>query len=119
MCGADAVAQTTYFHEGAKENILIERMEIKLGKDSVLNFSKNKPFSRKQMIPRLEALDSSNLSRVDRYNRYTALLNGLEWVSGDKSGFQSKKTVGKHFYKTPATLYEVNNPDFFLAVNPV
>ena len=119
MCGPDIVAQTTYFHEGAKENILIERMEIKLGRDSVLNFSKNKPFSRKQMIPRLEALDSSNLSRVDRYNRYTALLNGLEWVIGDKSAFQSKKVVGKHFYKTPATLYEVNNPDFFLAVNPV
>ena len=43
-------AQTTYLPQGDKANILIERLEIKAGKDSVLNFSKTKPFSRKQVI---------------------------------------------------------------------
>ena len=32
-------AQTTYLPQGDKANILLERLEIKAGKDSVLNFS--------------------------------------------------------------------------------
>jgi hypothetical protein len=51
-----AFSQTTYLQQGARENLLLERMEIKLGTDSVFNFSKNKPFSRRQMIPGLDSL---------------------------------------------------------------
>ncbi len=115
-----AFSQTTYLPQGARENILLERLEIKAGKDSVLNFSKNKPFSRRQFIPHLAAIDSAQtLSKVDAYNTRIALLNNLEWVPGDKGKFASKKPIWKHFYKTPATFYEVHTPDFFLAINPV
>ena len=48
-----AFSQTTYLPQDARENILLERLEIKLQKDSVLNFSKNKPFSRKQVVSSL------------------------------------------------------------------
>ena len=45
---------TTYLPEGARENLLLERLEIKAGKDSILNFSKTKPYSRRQFIPVIE-----------------------------------------------------------------
>jgi hypothetical protein len=48
-------------------------MEIKAGTDSILNFSKNKPYSRKQIIPHLGRIDSLvSLSKVDEYNRHMA-----------------------------------------------
>ena len=115
-----AKTQTTYLPQGAKENILIERMEIKAGTDSILNFSKTKPYSRKQFIPHLGRIDSLvTLSKVDEYNRYTAMLNNLEWATGNRTEYLSKKPWGKNFYQTPANLIEVNKEDFFLVVNPV
>jgi hypothetical protein len=115
-----AFSQTTYLQQGAKENILIERLEIKAQTDSILNFSKTRPYSRRQVIPEINRLDSiASLSPVDQYNLYTANLSNLEWAIGDRAQFASKKTLGKNFYKTPATFYEVNTKDFFLAVNPV
>lgn len=112
--------QTTYLPQDAKEAVLLERMEIKLGTDSIFNFSKTKPFSRRQYITQLSRLDSSlQLSKVDRYLFQSAMLSNLEWAYGNRESYQSKKPVWKHFYKTPATLYEVNEKDFFLAVNPV
>ena len=43
-------AQNTFLQQGAKENIIIERLEILGQKDSILNFSKQKPFDRLQVI---------------------------------------------------------------------
>jgi hypothetical protein len=114
-----ASSQTTFLPQGAKENILLERLEIKAGTDSILNFSKNRPFSRRQFIPRLNEIDSSLFTTTDQYNKYTAIINNLEWFPEDSISYLSKKPIGKHFYKTPATLYEVHTPNFFLAVNPV
>ena len=115
-----AKTQTTYLPQGAKENILIERLEIKAGTDSILNFSKIKPYSRKQIIPHLGRIDSVvSLSKVDEYNRYTAMLSNLEWATGDRTDYASKKPWGKSFYQTPANLFEVNTEDFTLIVNPV
>ena len=112
------ITQTTYLSLGARENILLERLEIKAGTDSVFNFSKIKPFSRRQVTARVAGFDTPTLSRVDLYNIHSFLLNNLEWVTGDHKDYESKKSLGR-FYKTPANLFEVNNPDFFLAVNPV
>jgi hypothetical protein len=118
-----AIAQSTYFQQGSKENILLERLEIKAGKDTVLNFSFIKPFNRKWWVSRLELFgnDSSgmNLSRVDQYNMQRSLMNNMEWVTGDKSVLASKKDLWNTFYKTPADLVQVDQPDFFLSVNPV
>jgi len=120
FCFYTVTAQTTYLPQGAKENVLLERLEIKAMTDSVLNFSKTKPFSRKQYISHLGRIDSTlTLSKVDRYNLYSAMVNNLEWATGTREAYLSKKPIWKHFYKTPATLYEVNVPDFYLAINPV
>lgn len=112
-------AQTTYLPPDAPESVLIERMEIKAGRDSVLNFSTTKPFSRKQFIPALQRLDSALFTPVDRYNLYLAKVNNLEWVPEPWENYASKKPILKNFYRTPGTLFEVHSPDFFLAVNPV
>jgi hypothetical protein len=132
-----AFSQTTYLPQDARENILIERLEIKSQRDSVLNFSKIKPYSRKQFIPVLDkyfratipdsaaSLDDTSfqksvaavrMSSVDEYNMRIALMGSSEWTN---QKFASKKIFWKHFYKTPVNLYEVNVKDFFLAVNPV
>ena len=47
-------------------------------------------------------------------------MNNSEWVTGtDTSDFYSKKRLWNTFYKTKANLFEVNEKDFFLVVNPV
>jgi hypothetical protein len=112
-------AQTTYLPQGAKENVLLERFEIRAGTDSILNFSKARPFSRRQVIPHLGRLDSLATSPVDRYNLYTAMASNLEWATGSRDQYASRKPLWKHFFQTPANLYEVNTPDFYLSVNPV
>lgn len=113
-------SQTTYLPQDARENHFIERMEIKAQTDSVLNFSKDKPFSRKQYITALTHLNPELYANpVDAYNYRNAMLNNLEWADGNRTEYASKKPIGKHFYQTPATLFEVNVPDFYLAVNPV
>jgi hypothetical protein len=115
-----AKTQTTYLPQGARENVLIERLEIKAGTDSIFNFSKIKPYSRKQFIPHLGRIDSIvSLSKVDEYNRHIAMLSNIEWATGNRTDYLSKKPWGKNFYQTPANLFEINKEDFFLAVNPV
>lgn len=117
---AVAFSQTTYLPQGAREAVLLDRMEIKAGTDSVLNYSKLRPFSRRQYIPALFRLDSSlSLSPVDRYNLHVARLSNIEFLTGAADSLLSKKPIAKHFYKTPANLYEVNEKDFRLIVNPV
>jgi hypothetical protein len=114
-----ASSQTTYLPQGSKEYILLERMEIRSGHDSILNFSKTKPFSRRQFIPALAGIDSSLFSRVDLYNLKTTYESNIEWAPVDSISYLSKKPFLKSFYKTPADLIQVNQPDFFLAINPV
>ncbi|RYZ22844.1 MAG: hypothetical protein EOO16_07410 [Chitinophagaceae bacterium] len=119
LAPALADAQTTYLPQGSPEYNLIERLEIKAQRDSVLNYSMARPLSRKEFIPALLRQDSTSMTRVDRYNLYLAKINNLEWVPEDWTNYASRKPVLKNFYRTPATLFEVHEPNFFLAVNPV
>ncbi|MBK9570337.1 MAG: hypothetical protein IPO53_10800 [Chitinophagaceae bacterium] len=117
-------AQTTYLPQGDKSNILLERLEIKAGKDSILNFSKTKPFSRKQaylgVSSFVQRFGVKSLSKTDAYNLNSFYRNNLEWLPvAVQALFKSKKPIAKSFYKTPATLYEVHVKDFDLAINPV
>src|SRR6476659_5302989 len=113
-------SQTTYFPQGSRENILLERLQIKAKTDSVLNFSKTKPLDKRQFLPLISGYYTGAGSRnaVDNYNAEIALMNGMEWLD-TSIHFKSKKPLGKNFYQVPTTLYQVNEKDFFLAVNPV
>jgi hypothetical protein len=95
-------------------------------KTTDLNFSTLKPFSRKFIVQQAALYDSLRsgnpalqLTKVDEYNLRSLYMNNSEWFTGNSDDFASKKPVLKTFYKTKSNLFEVNNKDFFLAINPV
>lgn len=119
-------SQTTFLPEGSKEYPFLERMEIKQGKFNDLNYSTIKPYSRKYVVAEAEAADSLSksgelaMTAVDEYNLRSLLMNNSEWVSrAEEHDFASRKPIWKTFYKTPPNLFEVDEKDFFLVVNPI
>lgn len=119
-------AQTTFLPVDSKEYQLIDRLEIKYGKNSDLIFSTLKPFSRRSLVQQAEFIDSVNrlksigLTSVDEYNLHSLYMNNSEWVTKESpESFLSKKPILKTFYTTKPNLLEVNVKDFFLAVNPI
>ena len=121
-----AFAQSSYIQRGTKEEILLDRLEIK-SRNTNLNFSNTKPYNRRLFTREVETLDSlqqagdaavSNLTEIDKYNMQRFLMNNSEW-STPREAYISEKPILKEFYKTRGNLYEVNTKDFFLAVNPV
>lgn len=138
ICPFAVTAQSTFLTQGDKGYQFIDRLEIKQGVNNDLNFSTIKPYNRKSIVREAEFLDSARLgymdsagnnrfknwtglsfTEVDEYNLHSFLMNNTEWVTGSKAGFQSKKTLFGSFYKTKSNLLEVNNKDFFLAINPI
>ncbi|MEP7081194.1 MAG: capsule assembly Wzi family protein [Ginsengibacter sp.] len=125
LASTAAQAQTTFLPEGSKEYEVIDRIEIKEGHFSNLNFSSLKPYSRRSIVQMAENADSLHgsgsliLTPVDQYNIHSLLMNNSEWVTGSKETFASKKPILKSFYTTQPNLLEVNVKDFYLAVNPV
>jgi len=118
-----ASSQTTFVPQGDKQNIFLERLEIKLGKDSVLNFSKTKPLLRKYAARRAYEYDHEyglQLSKSDAYNLRSLYENNIEYIPAEeRDQFKSKKPFLKNFFKTPANLLEVHAKDFDLELNPV
>jgi hypothetical protein len=120
-----ALSQTTYLPQGDKQNIFLERLEIKAQDDSVLNFSKTRPFGRGKYVINgvksyLEKHGSAGLSKADAYNLRSIYLNNTEYLTADERiQYASKKPILKRFYTTPANLYEVHVTDFDLVINPV
>lgn len=118
-------SQSTYLPEDHKHSQLLNRLEIKLQRNTDLNVLTPKPISRKIAVRVAEAADSIRLTNpslftdVDVYNIHNLRMNNSEWATGDKSSFNSKKPFLNTFYKTRANLVEVDVPDFFLALNPV
>ena len=119
-----AFGQTTYLAQDDKQNILLERLEILGQKDSILNFSKTKPFSRRQVVK--AAMDYKQLhpgivfSKTDEYNLQSLYRNNTEYIPESlRNTLASKKSIGKNFYRTPANLFEVHVKDFDLVINPV
>jgi hypothetical protein len=117
-------AQSLYLQQGAKENIIAERLEILGQKDSNLNFSKTRYLNRKQLVTGVLGFRDKHpavkLSKTDDYNIQGVYRNSIEYLPGDlQQTIRSKKPVLKYFYTTPANLYEVHVKDFDLVVNPI
>ena len=120
---SQSLSQNTYLSQGAKENILIERLEILGQNDSILNFSKAKPWNRLQVVRGALSFKQNHpnisLSKTDEYNLHSLYRNNIEYLSAEhRDSIRSKKTLGR-FYRTPANLYEVHVKDFDLIINPV
>ena len=137
VCPFSAAAQSTYLTPGSKEYHFIERLEIKQQKNTNLNFSSLKPFSRKAIVTEANFIDSiwrvardsagverymqwanMDLTKMDEYNMRSLFMNNSEWA-GQKDYAVSKHPIFKTFYTTKPNLLEVNVKDFFLVINPV
>ena len=122
------LAQSSFLPQGSKFDHFLDRMEILLQTDPELNISTAKPISRRLAVRVAEMADSLHkfypyddiyhLSAVDRQNLSSLLMNNVEWVRGNTDSFRSKRPWWNTFYKDKANFYEVNEKDFFLAVNP-
>ena len=113
-------SQSTYLPQGDKQNILLERMEIKAGTDSVLNFSKTKYFNRQKYVINgvksylqhfgndsmatelhpddklLRTYKLTRLSKVDEYNLKSIYLNNTEFLTDEeREQYKSKKPIWK------------------------
>jgi hypothetical protein len=118
-------SQSVYLPQGSKHSQLLDRLEIKMQSNPLLNVSTPKPYSRRLAVQAGELADSLNvsaelkLSSVDRHNLHSLFMNNSEWYNGDKSDFASKKSLWNTIYRNKANFFEIDNKDFFLAVNPV
>ena len=130
--------QSTYLNQGTNDALFIDRMEIKQQKNTDFNFSSVRPFNRKHIVAEAIFLDSArmgykdstgvdkykewtdlDLTKVDEYNLQRLMMNNSEWVTTPKEDFKSVKPLFKYFYKNKTNMIEVNQKDFFVAVNPV
>jgi hypothetical protein len=126
---AFSFAQSTFLPQGSKFDHFLERMEILLQTNPDLNISTAKPISRKLAVSIAQMSDSLHkffpydyyyrLSPIDQYNLNDLLMNNIEWVNGSTDSFLSRKPFLSTFFKHKANFYEVNEKDFFLAVDPV
>ena len=127
--GKNLHAQQTYIHNGYKESWLLNRLEIKLQTHPKLNFSGIQPYNRQWFTEALLLADSTKnkhrncncetfpTSAVDDYNITQQLQQNRQFVPGLKPE-QSKRQYTQ-LYATPQHLFEVNDKDFYLVVNPL
>src|SRR5215831_6477427 len=120
-----ASSQSTFLPQGDKNQPLLDRLEILLQTNNDLNLSTAKPISRRFAVrianyaDSVQKINGNLLSRIDQHNLRSLLMNNSEWVTGDRSDFASKHPLWNAIYKTKANFFEVNEKDFFLAINPV
>jgi hypothetical protein len=123
------LAQSTDIPLWAKETWLLNRLEIKAGTHNGLNLSTAKPMLRSLYVPiadsvRARLLAGQNewqLSKVDEYNLNRLQANNSEYSrysTADFAGWKSKKPFLGYFWPTKGNLIEVNEPDFYLSINP-
>lgn len=111
-------AQADFIELGTRQYHALDRFEIMLQKDSVLNFSTMKPFDRKTITERLEFIDSLSknghlkLSKVDKYNLNMMLKTNFEWRKnqGD-TGLKFKSLYSKEHLTNPL-YFGVKKGDF-------
>ncbi|MEP7109204.1 MAG: capsule assembly Wzi family protein [Ferruginibacter sp.] len=135
ICPFFAGAQSVFLPQGDKGYQFVDRLEIKQQTNTDLNYSTLKPFNRRYIVQQAEFLDSIHkgslnsltrteniyprLTRVDEYNMNSFLMNNTEWVTVSKESFANKHPILKKLYTNQSNLIEVNNKDFFLAINPI
>lgn len=127
---APVFAQTTYVPLWAKENGFLNRLEIKAQTNNDLNLSTVKPYMRKAYLAVADSFrgmlingqNPAKLTKIDEYNLNRFEANNKEYSVYDVNSmpeWKRKKPWGKYLFPTMGNLLEVNERDFYLAVNPV
>lgn len=134
--------QSSNITDGSRSGYTMERLEIK-SDNSNLYHSSVQPYLREDAVRLGLSVIASDtaLSSIERKNIQDLFNDNNEWLGINDSkitliggrnyeqslidaGMQSpfyKKRKGllKHFYKTPANLFEVNKKDFHFRANPI
>lgn len=120
-------SQSDYINLSSKQYQLIDRLDIKCRRDSILNFSTTKPYLRKKITERVEVIDSLdkagslsiNLSKVDKYNMRSLLMNNNEWTKNYQDSFQKRKGIFNTFFVNSSHLYATKGKDFVFIIDPL
>lgn len=135
LLNSHITAQGALLPLGSLEETTLSRLEIKTGLPAPFHAGL-KPYNRGAMASFAMQLDTlQNLSLADRADLRYVFLNNNEWLVGgdrfpgdspriqkaleDPRFEKSRRPVLRHFYATPANLFEVNTPDFHLRINPL
>lgn len=93
-------AQSDYISNDSRHYNILNRLEIKLQRDSILNFSAVKPFERKHFTEKVWELYQKSktgqlqLSKSDQYNLQSLIDNNFEW----KQNFNDSNLTFKKFF---------------------
>lgn len=118
-------AQSDYISLQDKQYDLINRIDIKLKKDSVLRFSSVKSFNRQRITQQLELIDSLyhegkldiELSAMDKYNLDQYFKINSDWTRTTAHAFVKPRTGG--LFNTREHLYITKTKQFSLVVDPL
>jgi len=111
-------AQADFIELGSRQYNMLDRLEIKLRKDPVLNYSAVKPYDRRVITERLEYIDSLNkagslkLSRVDKYNLEMLLKDNFDWKKGLGDTTLPFKGLWSKAHQTNPFYFGVKREDF-------
>src|ERR1700753_3534070 len=127
--GLTGLAQSSFLPQGSTYDHFLDRMQILQQTNPTLNFSSDRPISRKNAVRMAEMADSLHrrfpfdddyhLSPVDQATLRSLLGNNIEWTRMSRDSFASRKPWFNTFYTEKANFYQVTDNDFFLAVDPV
>ncbi|MBC7384284.1 MAG: hypothetical protein H7296_15060 [Bacteroidia bacterium] len=115
-----AFAQHTYIPYGSLSNHILDRLEIKSGElPGAFYHSTTKSYRRKAIAEYIDSFQVNKISLSDRdyFNMDYLMNDNFEWSKNETSA--SKRILLKHFYKRKAAMYNVQENDFNLVVNPV
>lgn len=118
-------AQSDYISLGARQYDLLDRLEIKLGNDSILNFSTVRPFDRRVITNRLEYVQSLvanhkiSLSRVDLYNLDLTLKDNFNWRDHFSDSSLTLRSVFSKSSLTHPVYLGIKTGDFSAYISPV
>ena len=127
FCSLHLKAQSDNITLGSSEYTILNRLDILLQNDSILNFNIVKPLDRQSVTRQIEYIDSLDkvgklpvqLSAVDRKDISSYLMNNAAWTEKFKDSFKLSKPLLKHFYQTPAHFYTVKDKILSMEIDPV
>src|SRR5580658_4260584 len=98
---ARTLAQSTFLPQDSKFDHFLDRIQILQQTDADMNLTVDKPISRRLAVHIAHLADSlhkfypyddiDHLSKVDQANLSSLLMNNIEWVTGNRDTFMSKR----------------------------
>jgi len=104
ICPFTAMAQSTYLPEGDKGYHFMDRLEIKQGNNTDINFSTIKPYSRQNIVAETEFIDS-----IDQSYKYPSTTIGTGLSLADSIAAVNKYMHSNHLKLSKVDAYDMNS----------